>query len=96
MEQAEYEEIRHNPETLQTITMDAPKEPGESKITQDELTLFITHYVSTTDDFKENFEKYIAREWGVKDFKDILEKNVPLVMSWIAKNIEMQSMPKGN
>ncbi len=85
--------MSHNPETLKTITMDAPQ---DAKISSEELTVFLTNYVNTTDDFKENFERYIAKEWLVKDFKDITEKNMPLVMSWIAKNIEMQSMPKGN
>jgi len=105
--QAEYEEIKHNPETLQTITMDAPQHNQDHivdtnkmidnvpKITQEELTLFLTHYVDTTDTFKENFEKGIFTNWKIKDFKDIPSDKVPLVMSWIAKNIEMQSMPQG-
>jgi len=105
--QAEYEEIKHNPETLQTITMDAPQTnenhipdaekmvDNVPKITQEELTLFLTHYVDTTDTFKENFEKGIFTNWKIKDFKDIPSDKVPLVMSWIAKNIEMQSMPQG-
>lgn len=89
-------QVQHNLETVQTITMDAPKVDDAPRISQEELTVFLTNYVNTTDDFKENFERYIAKEWQVKDFKDITEKNYPLVMSWIAKNIEMQSMPKGN
>lgn len=105
--QAEYEEIRHNPETLQTFTMDAPQHNQDHivdaskmvkdvpKITQEELNLFLTHYVDTTDVFKENFEKGIFTNWKIKDFKDIPSDKVPLVMSWIAKNIEMQSMPQG-
>lgn len=100
-------QIKHNPETLQTITMDAPQNNQDHivdankmiedipKITQEELTLFLTHYVDTTDTFKENFEKGIFTNWKIKDFKDIPSDKVPLVMSWIAKNIEMQSMPQG-
>lgn len=92
LEQAECDDITHNPETLKTFTIDAPK---EFKISPEELTVFLTNYVNTTDDFKENFEKYIAENWNVHDFKDIKLEQVPLVMSWIAKNIEMQSMPQG-
>lgn len=96
MEQIDYEEIKHNPETLKTFELDAPKETIAPKITTEELHVFQTNYVNTTDDFKENFEKYISREWNIKDFKDFREEQFPLVMSWIAKNIEMQSMTKGN
>lgn len=107
MTQVEYEEIKHNPETLQKILINAPKDIKNNisnvdkiiedvpKINQEDLTLFLTHYVETTDDFKENFEKFIAKEWNVKDFKNIPSDKHALVMSWIAKNIEMQSMPQG-
>ncbi len=100
--------LSHNPETLQTITMDAPKHNEEHipeatkmvdnipRISPEELNVFLVNYVNTTGEFKVNFEKYINTEWNVKNFKDITEANYPLVMSWIAKNIEMQSMPKGN
>ncbi len=102
-------QVTHNPETLKTIIIDAPKadavihqvEPDvamnqEPKISKEELTIFLTHYVDTTDTFKENFEKGIFTKWKINDFKDIPSNKFPLVMSWIAKNIEMQSMPKGN
>ncbi len=100
--------MKHNPETLKTITMDAPHHTFNNivdankmvddvpKISPEELNVFLTHYVDTTDTFKENFEKGMFTNWAIKDFKDIPSDKVPLVMSWIAKNIEMQSMPKGN
>lgn len=128
LEQVECEEIKHNPETLQTFALNAPNndsihslkeenkcgkaendklihhnerdivihQNNDPKISAQELHAFLTNYVNTDDVFKENFEKYIFTQWAVADFKDLTEKNFPLVMSWIAKNIEMQSMPRGN
>lgn len=99
-------QVIHNPETLQTITMnsltsiidhipDAPKMVEDiSRITQEELNEFLTHYVDTDDSFKEGFEKYIANSWNVKDFKDIPADKYHMIMGWIVKNIEMQSMRK--
>lgn len=128
LQYAECDEIKHNPETLQTFALNAPNndsihslkeenkcgkaendklihhnerdivihQNNDPKISAQELHAFLTNYVNTDDVFKENFEKYIFTQWAVADFKDLTEKNFPLVMSWIAKNIEMQSMPRGN
>ncbi len=121
--QAEYEEINadtnmsqqkhdiklcHNPETLQTITMDAPKQdvsniPDAGKIVEDvlrisqeELETFIKFYAQTNDVFKENFEKHMQTKWNIKDFQGIASKDFHACMTAITRNIEMQSMPKGN
>lgn len=99
--------LQKTPETSQTITLDTPKDnenhfvginkmvDNTSRISTAELNIFLTNYPGTTGEFKVNFEKYILTEWDIKDFKDFNEEQFPLVMSWIAKNIEMQSMPEG-
>lgn len=99
--------LSHNPETLQTITMDAPKTntdhiPDASKmvedipkITQEELETFIKFYAQTNDVFKENFEKYMQTKWNIKDFQGIASKDYHACMTSIMRNIEMQSMPQG-
>ncbi len=106
--QAEYEEIKHNPETIQTITMDAPKpdvgniaDAGKivddiPRINQEELETFIKFYAQTNDIFKENFEKHMQTKWNIKDFQGIASKDFHACMTAIMRNIEMQSMPKGN
>jgi hypothetical protein len=106
--QAEYEEIRHNPETLKTITMDAPQNTTEHivdanklvddvlRINQEELETFIKFYAQTNDVFKENFEKHMQTKWNIKDFQGIASKDFHACMTAITRNIEMQSMPKGN
>jgi len=53
-------------------------------------------YVQTNDIFKENFEKYMAKSWGAKGFKDIPEKYFTVTMDSILRNIEQQPMEMNN
>lgn len=101
LEQAECEEIK--PIALSQISQHDTNmdhlEPTtnlteEPKISADELTTFLTHYVNTDDNFKENFEKYMMTEWSISDFKDILAKRFNTCMTAITRNIEMKGMVK--
>ncbi len=109
--QAEYEEIKPSIPSIKEQNMYSKAENdalipqnrtdsivpqnNESKISKEELDIFLMNYVNTTDTFKDNFERGMVVRWGINDFKDITETNYPLAMSWIAKNIEGQSMPRG-
>lgn len=107
-ENLENTQLFHNPETVQSITMDAPKHienhiPEASKmiddiptITQEELEVFIKYYDQTNDVFKINFEKHMQNTWKIKGFQEIAAKDYHACMTAVTRNIEMQSMPKGN
>ena len=68
----------------------------ESKISSEQLDVLMIAYAPTTQDFKENMEKYIANEWGVKELEHLPAIHFQKIMNWIAKNMEMQAMAVNN
>jgi hypothetical protein len=94
LQQAECEEIKHDTKTdhFQPDT-NMLQEP---KIISVQLDVLMIAYAKTTQEFKENFEKYMQNEWEVKEFEDIPAKYFGVCMNSIAKNIEMQKMAVNN
>ncbi len=109
LEQAECEEINATIPYIKPENMSGPrieanlshnqpdiKPSQDPKISFEDLTELMKVYALTNDVFKENFEKYIFEKWGVKEFEDMPAKYFEVCMTSITRNIEMQSMPKGN
>lgn len=100
-------QVQHNPETLQTITMDAPKHEenhitdaskmvdNTSKISFEDMTEFMKLYALTNGIFKENFERFIRNNWGVTELENIPAKHYDACMASMARNIESQSRQEG-
>lgn len=89
---AEYEEIKHNPGTLQTITMESPKEILEPKISFEDMSEFMKLYALTNDIFKENFDQYIKKSWNVTELENIPAKYFDVCMTSMARNIESRQV----
>jgi hypothetical protein len=112
LEQAECEEITQKPskfiESLKTLNQEIKDAPNlghfrsetdltqEHKISSEQLDMLMIAYAPTTQDFKENMEKYIANEWGVKELEHLPAIHFQKIMNWIAKNMEMQKMAVNN
>jgi hypothetical protein len=100
MEKAEYEEIKHNPETLQRFEVDTNVDhfktdeglPKEPKISKEQLAEMMSFYCKTDDTFKENYEKYMSEKWGVNEFEDIPSKYFHATMTAITRNVELMSV----
>lgn len=103
LQMAEYEQLNceTNLQNSPDISIDHIPEAAKMvehtpRISEDQLKEFLQHYMNTDDTFKENFEKYMQTKWGIKEFQGIAQKDYHACMTSILRNIEMQSMPKGN
>lgn len=68
-----------------------PKEPS---LSQENLEIFMKHYVNTNDIFKENFERHMFEKWGAKEYHEIPNKVFDACMTSLLRNIEMQGVQK--
>lgn len=98
LEQAECEEIKHNPETIQTFSMSKPIDHFEpvqvqksDKISFEQLTEIMKGLALTDDQFKENFDKYMKTSWNITEYEDLLTKHYHPTMTAITRNIELNS-----
>lgn len=67
LEASEYEEIKHNPETLQTFTMNSP--PNSNLISFDQLTEIMKGMAQMPEEVKENYKKYMKNTWNVSEYE---------------------------
>lgn len=98
LETAQYEEIKHNPETVQSFTLDAPPIQDESKISFDDFEEIVKVYALTDDTFKSNCEGYMLKEWNItpKNFEDLKKYQFEKLMKWVAMNLNMRKMAVNN
>ncbi len=84
---------QENKHDLQKNDTNLQQEPKlTEKLTSEQLDQLMIAYAPTTQDFKENMEKYIAKEWNVKELEYLPAIHFQKIMNWIAKNMEMQAM----
>lgn len=99
LEQAEYEVKPNITDLKEENKLDLPKndekvtpeKDPEPKISKEDLQLLVEQYISTTDDFKINCEKYIQDNWGIKGLEELTHNQSILVMKWIYKNMQAQA-----
>lgn len=101
LEQAECEEIKQSilplkQENKLDLCENDTNTTQEPKISKEQLDVLMIAYAPTTPDFKDNMEKYIAKEWKVKQLEHLPAIHFNTVMNWIAKNMEMQAMAVNN
>lgn len=92
LEQADCEDITKKPDTITDHFQPDTDLSQETKISSEQLDMLMVAYAKTTQDFKENMEKYIAKEWNVKKLEHLPAIHFQKIMNWIAKNMEMQAM----
>lgn len=96
LDQMDYEEIRHNPETVKTFTMETPVTRSNEKITLEQLNQIMVGMDKMPEDVKENYKKYMKTTWSVTEYEDLPSAAFDLTMKAIDRVLKTRGSNANN